>query len=170
MEGKGNWFDTPDQALAYVNQHFQRGARSFDVGCFQLNYKWHGQAFSSVQQMFDPTANALYAAKFLQELYAEKGNWVDAAGAYHSRTPLYANSYKTRFQKLYARLSGNPQSELPNTAPPVPLQTVARTPEQPLAQLNNFPLLQSASPAMASLGSLMPESAGIGSLPLFGGS
>ena len=47
MEGKGKWFQTRDEALSYVFKHFKRGARSFDVGCFQINFKWHGQAFPS---------------------------------------------------------------------------------------------------------------------------
>ena len=42
MEGKGFWFDTRAEALAYVKRRHAEGARSFDVGCFQINYKWHG--------------------------------------------------------------------------------------------------------------------------------
>ena len=87
MKGTGLWFETEDAARAYVYEHFKRGARSFDVGCFQINYKWHHEAFASIEQMFDPMANALYAARFLGALKAEKGSWVEAAGAYHSRNP-----------------------------------------------------------------------------------
>ena len=36
MEGTGHWFDTLDEARAYVSREFKRGARSFDVGCFQI--------------------------------------------------------------------------------------------------------------------------------------
>ncbi|MEZ5715418.1 MAG: transglycosylase SLT domain-containing protein [Paracoccaceae bacterium] len=107
MEGKGVWFDTLDEARSYVFREFKRGARSFDVGCFQLNYKWHHQGFTSIDQMFDPQANALYAAEFLKDLYAEKGNWSDAAGAYHSRTPKYANRYKAIFEKHRRRAGGS---------------------------------------------------------------
>ena len=58
MEGAGKWFQTEDETRAYVFSHFKRGARSFDVGCFQINFKWHGAAFDSMDQMFDPVANA----------------------------------------------------------------------------------------------------------------
>ncbi len=54
MEGTGVWFETREEARAYVLRHFDRGARSFDVGCFQINYRWHGHAFTSIDQMFDP--------------------------------------------------------------------------------------------------------------------
>lgn len=84
MEGEGHWFDSADEARAYVFREFKRGARSFDVGCFQINYKWHGEAFTSIDQMFDPVANATYAAQLLRDLYSETGSWSAAAGAYHS--------------------------------------------------------------------------------------
>lgn len=104
MEGTGKWFQNRDEALAYVFKHFKRGARSFDVGCFQINFKWHGQAFASIDAMFDPYENAAYAAKFLKSLYAETGNWSEAAGAYHSRTPGYAKAYTARFDRMRSRL------------------------------------------------------------------
>ena len=37
MEGKGIWFDTAADARAYAVEHHKRGARSFDLGCFQIN-------------------------------------------------------------------------------------------------------------------------------------
>ncbi len=100
MEGQGRWFETRRAAHAYTARHLDRGARSFDVGCFQINHRWHGQAFPSLHAMFDPERNARYAARFLARLYREKGNWPDAAAAYHSRTPKYANRYRSRFERI----------------------------------------------------------------------
>jgi hypothetical protein len=145
MEGVGKWFDTFEDARSYVEQHFQRGARSFDVGCFQINYRWHHQAFESIDQMFDPRENALYAARFLTELYEEFGDWSKAAGAYHSRTPKYANKYKARFDRILANLEPLPQMrpEVVEMQPPV--DTIPVKP-------NTFPLLQrGAGSALASL-------------------
>lgn len=107
MEGKGRWFESSDAARAYVFRHFKTGARSFDVGCFQINYLWHGDAFRSIDEMFDPVLNAGYAAKFLKELYEEFGDWSAAAGAYHSRTPTYAQSYTARFSKIRNAMAPN---------------------------------------------------------------
>lgn len=108
MEGRGVWFDTPDEARSYVYQHYQRGARSFDVGCFQINFRWHGQNFASIEEMFDPLANGRYAARFLSELYAELGDWGKAAGAYHSRMPVQANRYRAIFDRHLAAVQGRP--------------------------------------------------------------
>jgi hypothetical protein len=105
-EGKGFWFRTRDEALAFARRSVLEGRHSFDVGCFQINYRWHGHHFPSLESMFDPETSAAYAAKFLRELYAEKGAWTPAAGAYHSRTPEFANRYKDRFERIRAGLAG----------------------------------------------------------------
>lgn len=140
MEGAGHWFETEDAARSFVFKHFKHGARSFDVGCFQINYKWHGQAFKSIEEMFDPVKNARYAAKFLSELYQELGTWSEAAGAYHSRTPKYAQIYKTRFDKIHRQLS--------------PMEAVVAAVPPPHRE-NSFPLLTGASTS-GRRGSLVP--------------
>ena len=147
MEGVGKWFDTYDAARSYVERHFQRGARSFDVGCFQINYRWHHQAFDSIDHMFEPRANALYAARFLTELYEEFGDWSRAAGAYHSHTPKFARKYTARFNRIRANLEEPPPINL--AAADVPT-----APEAQAARVNTFPLLQRG--ARGGLASLVP--------------
>jgi hypothetical protein len=102
MEGAGHWFESRAEAEAYVASERARGARSFDVGCFQINHRWHGEAFASVSAMFDPRANADYAARFMAGLHAETGDWGRAAGFYHSRTPEFFGRYRARFEKIMA--------------------------------------------------------------------
>ena len=103
-EGAGTWFDDPARALAFAEDRVAQGRRNLDIGCFQLNYRWHGQHFGSVAEMFDPMQNARYAARFLGELHAETGDWRKAAGAFHSRSPGEAAKYLTRFDSLRAML------------------------------------------------------------------
>ncbi|WP_425046897.1 lytic transglycosylase domain-containing protein [Primorskyibacter sp. S87] len=147
MEGTGRWFGTEDEARSYVFRHYKRGARSFDVGCFQINYKWHGSAFRSIEEMFDPAQNADYAARFLSDLHRELGDWSSAAGAYHSRTKKYADRYVARFDRIRSRLNDLPalpaqESDSPRHSPQPLL--VARAP------------LFSNTGSSASLGSLVP--------------
>lgn len=149
MEGKGVWFDTKDTARAYVYKNYKRGARSFDVGCFQINYKWHGQEFASIEEMFDPNPNALYAAKFLQKLYREKSDWGEAAGAYHSRTQKYATKYEKRFNAFRTVLLSD------NSPPPLVNSTAAPIPKLQEVRTNRYPLLQGSS-SSRTLGSLVP--------------
>jgi soluble lytic murein transglycosylase-like protein len=72
------------------------------VGCFQLNYRWHGAAFDTLDQMLSPDDNADYAAQFLRQLYRESGSWRAAAGLYHSRTPHLKARYLARFDTMLA--------------------------------------------------------------------
>jgi len=100
MEGAGHWFANRHESEEYALNSYQNGARSFDVGCFQINYRWHSAGFGSIKDMFDPLENARYAARFLKKLYQEFGDWSAAAGAFHSRTPKYSQSYAARFDKI----------------------------------------------------------------------
>lgn len=102
--GEGTWFDDPASALTFARDRLAQGKTNFDIGCFQLNYRWHGANFASVEQMFDPLENARYAARFVAGLFAETGSWRQAAGAFHSRTPANAERYLSRFDTLYAQL------------------------------------------------------------------
>ena len=122
MEGRGFWFDTREEAYTYVMERYNAGARSFDVGCFQLNYKWHGMNFESIEAMFDPMINATYAAQLLSGLHDEFGDWTKAAGAYHSRTETYASRYRTRYARIRGRLGG----EAPAPVLRLPTVQVAR--------------------------------------------
>lgn len=104
-EGKGHWFKTREEATAFGRESLAARRRSFDVGCVQINYRWHGHAFPSLDDMFDPQWTATYAAQFLRTLYEERGNWSEAAGAYHSLTPDLAALYRQRFDRLLAGLA-----------------------------------------------------------------
>ncbi len=147
MEGTGKWFPTRDAALAYVMEHYNRGARSFDVGCFQINYRWHGNAFTSIEQMFDPQENALYAGRFLRSLYLETNSWSKSAGAYHSRTPQFAKRYAARFDRILASLTGGAPPGPPTegeyahnmTAVDVPVAETPREPPRPGPLLADVP-------------------------------
>ena len=113
MEGRGVWFASRAEARIYVEAQVAGGARSFDIGCFQLNHRWHGAGFGSIDDMFDPVRNANYAAGFLKRLHGELGDWTAAAGAYHSRTPELARRYTARFERIRFGLNGPDASPAP---------------------------------------------------------
>lgn len=115
-EGAGSWFDDPGTALAFAEARLAAGRTNVDIGCFQLNYRWHGEHFASVADMFDPLTNARYAARFVSQLHAETGDWRKAAGAFHSRTPANAKRYLARFDELLAGLKSGGAGNLRNTA------------------------------------------------------
>ena len=150
--GQGHWFDTAQQAEDFVTGQLQLGFTNLDIGCFQLNHRWHSTGFSSLMDMFDPEANALYAARFLAEKYRETGDWVQAAGAYHSGTEDFAEKYETRFRDILTGLAPA-EIRLADLEP-------AATEDRP--RVNAYPLLQAG--AGGSAGSLVPRTGGMGSL------
>lgn len=102
--GTGHWFRSREAALQFARARLKEGARNFDVGCFQLNYRWHASAFASLEQMFDPVRNADYAARYLRSHYLATGDWSLAAGRYHSLTEKHASRYRQAFDAHRARL------------------------------------------------------------------
>jgi hypothetical protein len=92
-EGAGHYFASREQAIAAAHALRARGVRSIDVGCMQVNLMYHPTAFASIEDAFDPQANAAYAARFLTSLYSAHGHWHKAIGAYHSMTPTRATAY-----------------------------------------------------------------------------
>jgi hypothetical protein len=146
--GDGRWYDSAAEAARSVDLAVRDGATNVDLGCFQLNYRWHASAFSSLDDMLDPEQNANYAAEFLSQHYAKTGDWTLAAAAYHSSTPEFAEAYKSKFEATFDRLASGTQ--------PVAEPVVDRQ--------NRFPLLVAGSPGLK--GSLFPS--GTGGHPLIG--
>jgi hypothetical protein len=111
--GQGYHFDSKEEAINVVRILQSRGVRSIDVGCFQINLQHHPRAFASLDEAFDPAANATYAGRFLTDLLARTGSWDGAIGAYHSATPGRGDAYRAR---VMAAWTGAPL--LPSSAAP----------------------------------------------------
>lgn len=143
MAGKGYFFQTMDEAVAFSEQQIDAGNINFDVGCFQINLRWHSKGFTSLQNAFDPAANANYAANFLARLYQDAGNWSDAVATYHSRTPEHAQTYLEKVKSVWKDLQYGGADMPVAAADPPPLR------------VNTYPLLQSGT---GTGGSLVPQS------------
>lgn len=91
--GKSMYFDTKAEALDYLRNAIANGVRNIDVGCMQINYRWHASNFKSLDQMMDPAANAAYAAEFLSTLRARHGSWDAATQNYHSSEDARGKAY-----------------------------------------------------------------------------
>lgn len=96
FEGQSSYFESKEQAIAAVRTLQAQGARSIDVGCLQVNLMHHPNAFMSLEQAFDPSINAAYAARFLSTLRDRTGDWVGAAAQYHSMTPDLGADYRKK--------------------------------------------------------------------------
>ena len=84
IEGRSSTNATLADALATFDRARRRGASLIDVGCMQINYRWHGKNFASVTEMFDPAHNVDYAARFLHELKLREKTWTLAVARYNA--------------------------------------------------------------------------------------
>ena len=122
--GQGIRFDDRSAAVLGVERLQGRGIASIDIGCMQVNLRWHPQAFATLTSAFDPVTNADYAARFLRRLYQDSGSWDQAAMRYHSGDPTRQQRYGCAVRAERARLNGNP---MPRCGVPGPAVQTAAT-------------------------------------------
>jgi hypothetical protein len=84
IEGRSAPNATLADALATFDAAHRRGASLIDIGCMQINYRWHGKNFASVTEMFDPAHNVDYAARFLRDLKTREKTWTLAVARYNA--------------------------------------------------------------------------------------
>jgi hypothetical protein len=106
VEGTDHIYDTREQAIAAVRAYQAQGIRSIDVGCMQVNLLHHPNAFATLEQAFEPQANANYAAQFLKELLAQTGSWEKATAGYHSQTPELGEPYQRKVASVMGEEAG----------------------------------------------------------------
>ncbi len=100
-KGKGRYFASKRDAITHVYELWDAGVENIDVGCMQINLRYHGRAFANLDEAFDPAANADYAARFLKELNKQTRSWTRAAAQYHSADPVKNRPYKLKVLKYW---------------------------------------------------------------------
>lgn len=100
VQGKGYYFPDKLSARKFLKSLPKKLRYQTDVGCMQLNWGFHGEAFPHLFNMLNPRLNVLYAAYFLKDLYKEKGKWAKAVASYHSRHWIRGGKYANRVARL----------------------------------------------------------------------
>ena len=137
-EGTGKFFPSKAEAVAEIRQLRAGGMRLIDIGCMQINLHHHPDAFASLEDGLDPLTNARYAARFLKSLHAASGDWMVAAGHYHSHTPSRAEAYRAQ---VALRL---PEEQRQASAAPAWQPGWSAQPAGP-----RFPVAMAATPGMS---------------------
>ena len=102
-DGAAMYFQGKAAAVTWTRLALARGVRQLDVGCMQINLQFHPSAFRDLDEAFDPSANTDYGGRFLRQLRDDAGgNWYEAVGYYHSRTPELASDYRARVAAIAA--------------------------------------------------------------------
>ena len=109
-EGKGIFYASKEEAIKAVLDLKKKGVENIDVGCMQINLKYHPEAFNSLEDAFEPEKNVTYAANFLKKNYQETKSWGEAATRYHSKNVSKAFKYEDKLLDVWNRLAkyGNP--------------------------------------------------------------
>ena len=94
--GEGLFFDSREAAMRHLEAAVSAPGHSVDVGCMQVNTKWHMEGFHNLSDMLDPVQNADYAAGFLLDLHEAHQSWDDAVKHYHSSEPAKNVAYHGR--------------------------------------------------------------------------
>jgi hypothetical protein len=108
--GEGQYFPTKAAAVAEVRRLRAKGVENIDVGCMQINLKYHPDAFASLAEAFDPETNVRYAARYLKDLRQAWNGWSEAVRHYHSADAERGLAYEKRVGLNLRDLRADPPS------------------------------------------------------------
>ncbi len=108
----GQYFPTKAKAIAHIRKLQARGITNIDVGCMQINLRYHPDAFENLDAALDPVTNARYAASLLGRLFTEHRSWGEAVKRYHSSNPKFNRPYHEKVARQW-----NIAKREANTAP-----------------------------------------------------
>jgi len=89
------------EATSAAKREIDAGKTNIDLGVMQLNWRWHGDQFSSLEEMLNPEKNIAYSARHLKQLYNQHGNWQKAIRYYHSAKPEYNRKYSRKVTMIW---------------------------------------------------------------------
>ena len=99
--GKGRFYPSKAAAIAAVRKLQADGLKNIDVGCMQVNLKYHPKAFDSLEDAFDPAINARYAAGLFAKLRKANKSIIRAVAHYHSTTRARNRPYTKKVVRLW---------------------------------------------------------------------
>ena len=92
VSGKSMYFDNKSETIEYLKRNINL-KKSIDVGCMQINTKYHLKNFKDLSHLVEPEENVKYAAIFLLKLYKKHKSWNEAVSRYHSSIPKRKKNY-----------------------------------------------------------------------------
>ena len=97
VSGKSMYFDNKSETIKYLKSNINL-KKSIDVGCMQINTKYHLKNFKDLSHLVEPEENVKYAATYLLKLYKKHKSWNEAVSRYHSSIPKRKKDY---LKKVY---------------------------------------------------------------------
>ena len=103
--GKGYFFPNKTKAKEFVKSKIDKGARNIDIGCMQVNLRYHPNAFPDLETAFDPLHNVKWAGTWLKELNKKYKSLKTATGYYHSSRRKNRTKYSTKVYKNWKEVN-----------------------------------------------------------------
>ncbi len=101
--GDSSYFQTKEDALHSLEEKIEKGATNIDIGCMQLNFRWHKDFFNNLSDMINPRKNVDYAARFLNKLHQRHGSWEKAVKYYHSSKSKFNVKYYRKVKAVWKK-------------------------------------------------------------------
>ena len=98
VSGKSKYFENKLETLEYLKSKINF-KKSIDVGCMQINTRYHLKNFEDLSDLIEPEQNVKYAANYLLKLYKKHKSWNEAVSRYHSSIPKRKKKY---LKKVYS--------------------------------------------------------------------
>jgi len=103
--GKAYYFENKGEAIKFVRIKRQEKVESIDIGCMQVNLKYHAHAFPNIETGFEPFRNIEYGAKFLRENYDIHRSWGKAVAYYHSANSERGEKYARQVFQAWKKIN-----------------------------------------------------------------
>lgn len=111
FKGSGYYFKSRPEMLAFIHKKAKgHHVLNIDIGCMQLNFFYHGDKFTTIDEMTDIYKNMLVASQYLRQLFEvnkreraklpDNRIWGYAVGDYHSHRNLRGAQYINRVSKF----------------------------------------------------------------------
>ena len=105
VEGRSIYCESQSEAIILAADAINR-KQLVDIGLTQVNWRWHRQRFSHVDDALVPMLNLKAGAAILREQFEVSGDWWQAVGRYHdpgqdSESLDSAENYRQRVKRLW---------------------------------------------------------------------
>ncbi|MCW8885658.1 MAG: transglycosylase SLT domain-containing protein [Motiliproteus sp.] len=105
VEGRSIFCGSQGEAIVLAAEAINR-KQLVDLGLTQVNWRWHQQRFTRVDDALVPMLNLKAGAAILREQYEVSGDWWQAVGRYHDpgqddESLASAESYRQRVKRLW---------------------------------------------------------------------
>lgn len=104
INGKAYYLKNGRSSLRFVKKQISRGITNIDIGCMQINFKYHSKNFKSISHMINPKYNIEYASKFLLSKYKKTRSWKKAVSQYHSHNVPLGSKYADKIFRIYKNM------------------------------------------------------------------